>query len=110
MFEIISYVDPKGRAPIEDYISGLTERQQNKVIAFIRRLEQMGYNLRRPIADSLGGGLALYELRPGRHRIVYFFHDRNKIILLHAFFKTTNEIPRSEICIALKRKRDYEEN
>jgi hypothetical protein len=57
-----------------------------------------------PFADYLGDRTGLYELRPGRHRVLYFFFVRSKVILLHAFLKKTDEIPKRDIEIALERK------
>lgn len=107
MFEIILYQNDKGWSPIREYISSLSKKQQNKVIAYMDRLAQFGFNLKRPTADSLGAGLGLYELRPDRHRILYFFHERTQIVLLHAFLKRTEDILQRDIEIALKRKADY---
>ena len=107
MFEIIFYKDEKGNSPVHEYLSSAPKRQQDKAIAYLDRLAQFGFSLKRPIADSLGGGLGLYELRPDRNRILYCFHRRTQIILLHAFLKRTNEIPQREIEIVLKRKADY---
>ena len=107
MFEVIFYKDEKGHSPVNEYLSSLPKKQQDKVIAYVDRLAQFGFNLKRPTADSLGGGLGLYELRPDRNRILYCFHRRTQIILLHAFLKRTDDIPQREIEIALKRKADY---
>lgn len=107
MFEVILYEDEKGISPVGEYIKKLTEKQQNKILAYIDRLVDLGFNLKRPTADSLGEGSGLYELRPDRHRILYFFHKRTQIILLHAFLKRTEAIPQKEITIALKRKLDF---
>ena len=107
MFEIIQYKDDKNYSPIREYIGALPKKQQNKIIAYIDTLAEFGFNLKRPAADSLGGGLGLYELRPDRHRILYFFHKRTQIVLVHAFLKRTDGIPQRDIEIALKRKEDY---
>ena len=107
MFEVIFYKDEKGHSPVSEYLRSLPKRQQDKVVAYIDRLAQFGFNLKRPTADSLGGGLGLYELRPDRNRILYCFHRRTQVILLHAFLKRTDDIPQREIEIALKRKADY---
>ena len=107
MFEVILYQDNKGNSPVQEYIEGLSKQQQNKVLAYIDRLVEFGFNLKRPTADSLGGGTGLYELRPDRNRVLYFFYRRNEIILLHAFLKRTDELPQREIAIALRRKADY---
>ena len=52
----------------------------------------------------MGNKTGLYELRPGRHRVIYFYMERKNIILLHAFFKKTDKIPESDIETALWRK------
>lgn len=103
MFEIVVLDEP------EEYIARLPEREQYKVTAYFRRLEAEGYNLRRPVADNLGHGLGLWELRPGRHRFLYFFHEQTIVVVAHAFLKKTRDIPKAEIAIALKRKKEYEE-
>ena len=64
MFEVILYQDDKGNSPVQAYIEGLSKKQQNKMLAYIDRLAEFGFNLKRPTADSLGSGLGLYELRP----------------------------------------------
>jgi phage-related protein len=107
VFEIIFYKDEKGYSPVRAYLGLVPKRQQDKTIAYLDRLKQVGFGLKRPIADNLGGGLGLYELRPDRNRILYCFHRRTQIILLHAFLKRTDKIPVREIEIALKRKVDY---
>ena len=71
-FKILFYQE-KGSSPVQEYVHALDEAQQNKIFAALKRLEEEGYNLRRPLADSLGGKTGLYELRPGRHRILYCF-------------------------------------
>ena len=107
MFEVIFYKDEKDQSPVREYLSSLPDKQQDKIVAYIDRLAQFGFDLKRPTADSLGGGLGLYELRPDRNRVLYCFHRRTQIILLHAFLKRTDDIPQREIEIALKRKADY---
>ena len=107
MFEVIFYKDEKSHSPVNEYLSSLPKKQQDKVIAYVDRLTQFGFNLKRPTADSLGDGLGLYELRPDRNRILYCFYRRTQVILLHAFLKRTDDIPQREIEISLKRKADY---
>lgn len=102
-FKVLFYQE-KGSFPVQEYITSLDEIQQNKIFAALKRLEEEGYNLRRPLADSLGSKTGLYELRPGRHRILYSFHERKHVILLHAFLKKTDEIPQKDIELALVRK------
>ncbi|MBN1585901.1 MAG: type II toxin-antitoxin system RelE/ParE family toxin [Candidatus Omnitrophica bacterium] len=103
IYKIIFFVDTKGACPVEEYMEKLSAPQQDKVFAYLRRLQEVGPQLKRPAGDYLGGKIKLYELRPGRHRILYYFHGKN-IVLLHAFLKKTDEIPKKDIELALFRK------
>ena len=66
---------------------------------------QEGPNLKRPYADALEGSIR--ELRVGLARleplILYYFALRDSVVLLHAFTKKTDEVPRREIEIARQR-------
>ncbi len=103
-FGIYYYVDEKNHAPVKQYLTKLPIHERAEVYAYLKHLSEAGYKIRRPFADYLGGKTGLYELRPGRHRVLYFFIKESKIILLHALLKKTNEIPKTEINIARKRK------
>jgi len=81
-----------------------SQSEKAKGYAYLKHLSDVGYKMRRPFADYLGEKTGLYELRPGRHRVLYFFFVRNKVILLHAFLKKTDAIPIKDIDIALHRK------
>ena len=69
-----------------------------KCVIRIRRLAEMGHELRRPEADLLRDGI--YELRgrDGRvnYRILYFFHGHNIAILANALTKE-DKVPKSDI-------------
>ena len=103
-FEVLYFVDEKGTAPVQDYLKALPSAEKAKVYAYLKHLSEVGYKMRRPFADYLGDKTGLYELRPGRHRVLYFFFVRSKVILLHAFLKKTDEIPKRDIDVALQRK------
>ena len=104
MSEVCYYVDERGIAPVRDYVLGLEEKQKAKVMAYIKFLSENGPGMRRPFADYLGDKTGIYELRPQRHRVLYFFYHRDKIILLHAFLKRTRELPQKDIRLAQDRK------
>jgi phage-related protein len=87
---------------------GLPEGQKAKAFAFINFLAEVGFNIRRPFGDYLGDQSGLYELRPKPSRVIYFFHHKNKIVLLHAFYKKTKAIPEKELRIAQDRKENCE--
>jgi len=59
-----------------------------------------------PHGRKLVGYKDLYEVRSGRHRILYGLHD-GEAILLTAFVKKSQETPRAEIEVALRRLANY---
>ena len=75
----------------------------------IRRLSELGHELRRPEADILHDGF--HELRIGlphiNYRILYFFHGGVAAILAHGLTKE-DRIPKAAIEVALSRKREFE--
>ena len=104
LYSISFFRDVDGTEPVKDYLENLKQKERDKAFVYIQMLSRNGPMLKRPYADNLGGGLGLWELRPGRHRILYFFYARRVIILCHAFLKKTDSIPEKEINIAIKRK------
>ena len=102
---ILYYLDRRGRNPVLDEIRQLVPGEQRKIDAYISVLQEGGEDLRRPIADYVGD--KLYELRPGPHRVLYFFFLRDNAVLLHLFRKRTDRLPDEERRVALVRMADF---
>ena len=90
--EVCYFADGHRSSPVVDWLESLDAMNPaafERCAQAIRRLEQAGHELRRPTADSIGGGL--YELRAHRgrvqYRLLYFFHGRNIAVLLHGCTK-----------------------
>lgn len=92
-----------------EWFDQLSEKVQDKCRVRIERLEELGYELRRPEADYLRDGI--YELRVRlrsvNYRMLYFFHGREVVVLSHGIVKE-RAVPPDEIELALKRKRRFE--
>ncbi len=58
---VVLFADEDGSVPVLEWIGGLSEKVQNKLVARIELLEEKGYELRRPHADILRDGI--HELR-----------------------------------------------
>ena len=108
---LLFFQDANGAAPVWEWLKVLrtgNPKAYAKCVVRIRRLVELGYELRRPEADLLRDGI--YELiaRLGtvNYRILYFFHGRNVAVLAHAITKE-NEIPVGEINRAVERKRAF---
>ena len=102
---IVYYIDGKGRNPVWEFITALSGLERDKCFEYIAYLEEMGEEVRRPIGDYLGS--KLYELRPKQTRLIYFFMFKSHAVLVHAFRKKTNEIPKGELKLAMKRMNDF---
>jgi phage-related protein len=112
--EVFFYQDESGHAPVVEWLSRLrrTERRAYaKCVARVRRLAEVGHELRRPEVDYLRDGI--YELRARQghvnYRILYFFHGRNVAILAHALTKE-GEIPEADLDRAIRRKEVFEQD
>ena len=106
---IVFYRETDGTVPVLKWLRGLDEKARDKCVVRIERLRELGHELRRPEADYLRDDI--YELRSHyqtvNHRILYFFHGREIVVLAHALVKE-REVPRKDIEIACERKSRYE--
>ena len=108
---LLFFQDADGAAPVWEWLKDLragNPKAYAKRVVRIRRLTELGHELRRPEADLLRDGI--YELRARlgtvNYRILYFFHGRNVAVLAHALTKE-DEIPIVEINRAVERKRAF---
>lgn len=102
---------PSQSIPLIQWLDSLPEKAQQKCLARLKRLEDLGHELRRPEADYLRDGI--YELRASyqgvHYRMLYFFHGRAAIVILHGITKE-REVPSTEIDRALRAKVSFEAN
>jgi hypothetical protein len=87
--DITIYKDDDGSVPLIDWLRQQSEKVQIKCLAVIKELQERGYELRRPTADTLDRGI--YELRTQygtvNYRILYAFHGHNAVLLSHGCTK-----------------------
>ncbi|MCA6079317.1 MAG: type II toxin-antitoxin system RelE/ParE family toxin [Endomicrobium sp.] len=94
MHEIIFYKDKNGREFLKDYIYDLFKRGETskidkinaeKIIVYVKVLEKYGTRAKAPIVKHIDG--KLWELRPLKNRIFFFYWQKNIYVLLHHFIK-----------------------
>jgi len=116
MFEVHFYEDSQGRQPLKELLIDLRNKahkskdsriQYQKILAYIRSLEEYGTRIGEPAVKHINGDL--WELRPMAHRIFFFYWQDNTFILLHHFVKKTNKTPPKEIKQAERNMRDFME-
>lgn len=90
-------------AEVSAYIKALSSVSEKAQISqYIDRQEELGHRLKEPVSKPLRDGLN--EIRPGPHRLLFFYHN-GEIVIIHAFRKKTQQTPEYEIKAGI-RKRD----
>jgi phage-related protein len=102
---IFYYVDIKGRSPVAEALAGLGMTDRQKTAAYISLLEEHGEGLRRPTADYIGD--KLYELRPRKVRVLYFFLSKDVAVITHIFLKRTGRISDADKMLAAARMQQF---
>lgn len=108
--EVIFFQEAEGKTPpLLEWLDGLPQKAQIKCLARLKRLEDLGHELRRPEADYLRDGI--YELRASlqgiHYRMLYFFHGRSAVVLTRGIVKE-RQVPPKEIDRAAQAKEAFE--
>ena len=94
--------------PLLEWLDGLPIKAQDKCRLKLERLQELGYELRRPEADYLRDGV--YELRVSlqgiNYRMLYFFHGDIAAVVSQGIIKE-RVMPPKEIDRAIARKREF---
>ncbi len=94
-----------------EFILSLEEETQLDIFALLKRMEENPFSLG-SLSKKIKGVKNLFELRiKGRNIIIRFFYcyKKNKIIVvLHGFIKKSQKTPDQELEIAIKRKKEVE--
>ncbi len=102
----IEFFHQKVKAEIESWPVGILADFSR----IIELLFDFGPQINMPHSKAMSGGL--FELRPrgreGIGRIFYCFVINQRIIILHAFLKKTQETPEQELKIARKRLKEVQ--
>ena len=104
------YITSSGRSPVEEFIQALPEGTRLEFLDAVSLLSQ-GKLLAMPLSRNLSSiRPGLHELRfrdrAGQVRVAYFLKKQEAIYFIHAFRKKTQEIPRRDLELMLKRLRE----
>jgi phage-related protein len=104
----IEYFHPRVLAEIESWpVDVLADYAR-----LVELLMEYGTDLRLPHSRAIGSGL--FELRPrgrsGIGRAFYCFMIGQRVVILHAFIKKTQETPDRELKTARKRLKDLKDD
>lgn len=107
------YKTASGKCSIIEYLQSLSPKYRSKIERGIDLLELYGIFLPYPFKRKIVGCRYknLWELRirfgEDRFRIIYFLYRENIFILVNAFCKKEQKIPKNELEIARSRMVDF---
>ena len=114
MFNIDFYETVDGRSDIREFLERLqslskttkdSRIQYQQLARHIWLLQKNGTHLPSDITKHLTG--AIWELRPGNNRVLFFFFHNDTFVLLHHFRKKSQKTPHREITRAIAEMTDY---
>jgi hypothetical protein len=108
---VLFYQEDDGTVPLIEWLDRPSPQVQAKCLAHLKRLEDLGHELRRPEADYLRGGI--YELRASlggvHYRMLYVFHGNLAAVVSQSITKE-QRVPPREIDRTIERKNRFTAN
>ena len=113
-YSIDFYYDKNGESDIYNLLKDLERKsckskdariQYRQLLLYIELLSKNGNNLPDDVIKHIED--EIWELRPGKNRVLYFFYKDNKYVLLHHFVKKTQKTPKKEIERAKREMVEY---
>lgn len=114
MYKVEFYEKENGESDIWDFLEALRIKsktskdariQYNQIILTIELLAQHGTRQSSDVTKNIRDDI--WELRPGKNRILYFYFKNDTFVLLHQFRKKTKKTPPKEIEKAKAIRSDY---
>lgn len=114
MYEVIFYRDKNGKSEVEDFIRELSKKSETsktdrinytKILAYLNSLSAYGTRVGKPVVKHISDDI--WELRPLKNRIFFFYWKDNNFVLLHHFVKKTQKTPKKEIELAKNKRDDF---
>ena len=102
--QIRQFQTARGDLPVEEYLHSLRPKERAVTLRHVQLLSELGRRLREPhVKRIVDHQRALYELRPGGHRIFYCMREGETVVLLHAYRQQSNRTPARELATAKRR-------
>jgi phage-related protein len=99
------YEDEAGKRPVEEYFERIPEEHVGKILQVLQMLEEWGPRLPFPYSSQVEGRLRELRVHYGHtlYRVLYYGDARWTFVLLHAFEKRSQAVPKGELRAATKR-------
>ena len=118
-FEIIYFKTSNGKQPVKDWIWKLREAQRLLVESDLLYASNFwNESVKKKLVRKIQGRKDIWEVRTslpdGINARIFFTIDESgetpTMVLLHSFFKKTQKIPRKDLELAARRKKQYFNN
>lgn len=101
------YLKGSGRSPVEEFLRECSQEVRGEFFDVFSLLAS-GQNLQMPLSRNLSSiHRGLHELRlkdsAGQYRFFYFIKKGDAVYFVHAFKKKSQELPKLELDLVLKR-------
>ena len=105
---IFLYTTPSGRSPVEDFIGKLPKPDQARFRDVFVGVSDLGLDCPRVQFRQLKNKLweMKFKAASGGYRIAYVVIDGKDMVWLHAFKKTTQKTPATDLKLAEKRMKE----
>jgi phage-related protein len=107
-WEVLFYQTSGGSSPVEDFLDTLSDKARAKCLAYLRQVEEHGFDLPRSVIAKVRG--KIWELRPEwggtEYRFFYAAIVGRRIVVLHAVQKQSQKLKAKDIEIAEARHVD----
>lgn len=107
-WEVFFYQTAGGDSPVEGFLDALSDKARAKCLAYMRQLEEHGFDLPRSVIAKVRG--KIWELRPEwsgtEYRFFYGAIVGRRIVILHAIQKQSHKLKAKDIDLAEARYHD----
>jgi len=105
----IFYTSEAGRCPVLDAIRQLPKADRVEIGHTLRLVQEEGPGIGMPFTEAVTDEIGAVRVRIGRTRWRIFFCPQpgRELVLLHIFAKKTRAMPRHEIALAERRRKDW---
>jgi phage-related protein len=96
--------------PVRESLEALSKPDQARAATHLSQLEEYGHTLREPHVKPIQDKLMelRFKISSGQYRIFFFFHVGDSAVFVHTLQKRTQETPKHDIKLALKRMKDWQ--
>ena len=101
------------KEPVREWLKTLTKEDRAIIGEDVKTVE-FGWPVGMPVCRPMTGRKGLWEVRShltdGKIARIFFFTHNQKLILLHGIVKKTQKTPESDLDLAMKRMKEYEDH